>query len=79
MVFQEETRREKRKKFLRQRKVALSKMPRIRRKEVIFYNTTNKVAKCNFTTSENGKNRQKQTDISHSKKIENIIIIRNKI
>ena len=79
MAFQEEALGKKKKKFRWKRDGALSKMPRTRRKEVIFYNTTNKVTKCNFTTSENGKNRQKQTDISHSKKIENIIIIRNKI
>ena len=79
MVLQEETLRKKKKKFLWKRKDALSKMPRTRRKEEIFYNTTNIVTKCNYMTDEVGKNRQKQTGISFAKNIENTIINRNKI
>ena len=79
MVFREEARRKKKKKFQWKRKGALSKMPRTRRKEEIFHNTTNIVTKCNYVTDEVGKNRQKQTDIVPVKRRENAIIIQNKI
>ena len=63
MVFRENARRRKKKKFLRKRDNALSKMPITRRKEKTSHNMTRTVTKCNYTTRESGKKRQKQTEL----------------
>lgn len=75
MVFRENARRRKKKKFLRKRDNALSKMPITRRKEKTSHNMTKVVTKCNYMTSGIGEKRQKQTDIFYLNIMKNEIII----
>ena len=79
MVFQEVTCRKKKKSSIRKVCINLSKMPRTGKIEKTSYNTTNIVTKCNYMTSEIGKEQQGMTENFLLYMGNNEIIIYNKM